>query len=302
MQLRPTRNPFVVYVRRRGPLLAQGIAYSLLLGSTPLLLLSVAAASLTYRYMPSLQTGLHEQLGEYLPEAVAGPLARHLETLAAGWPGMGVVGLGVLLLVSKGIFDSLRDGLAGVTGGVRVRSAVWRHVSSLLMTLLAMALVVVLSLDDIVIGLFVRTAGLPHTPLVLKFAAWSLSTLLLAGLLLVMYHAFATTRVRFWRALLTSAGVSVVWHVLGRLGRLSVILFSRYNILYGVFSGAVLFLVWLQLFAHLVLLGGLIVAGREARGITGPLRVAPAPPKTDSGASQDGAASEATPAQPLRSH
>jgi membrane protein len=255
-----SRELILKYVRRRGPLLAQGIAYSLLIGSTPLLLLSVAAGSLLYQVVPQIQNGLHWRLRDYVPEDIAQPIVSHIEGMASGWAGMGIVGIVLLILVSKGIFDSFGSGLAAVMDGERHRSP-WRsHLYSLLLTLLAVVFVIVISLDGILINLVIETANLPQTAWVYQRLTTAFSSCLLATVLFLIYLIFANNRVHVARAILTSLVVSVLWHLLGQVGKVAIVLFARYRLIYGVFSGAVLFLVWLQLFAHLVLLGGLFIA------------------------------------------
>lgn len=257
--LHTSRELILTYVRRRGPLLAQGIAYSLLIGVTPLLLLSVAAASLLYQVVPRVQNGLHWRLRNYVPEEVAEPIVYHIESMASGWAGMGVVGVVLLLFVSKGIFDSFGTGLSAVMYGERRRSQWLKHLFSFLLTLLAIVLVIVVSLDSVVINLVISTAKLPRTGWVYQQLANGFSVVLLAIVLHVLYSIFATRKINFAKTLLTSLAVSVLWHVLGHVGKIAVTFFARYRLVYGVFSGAVLFLIWLQIFAHLVLLGGLFI-------------------------------------------
>ena len=266
--LHSSRDLILKYVRRRGPLLAQGIAYSLLIGSTPLLLLSVAAGSLLYQVVPQIQNGLHWRLRDYVPEDIAQPIVSHIEAMASGWAGMGVVGVVLLLFVSKGIFDSFGSGLAAVMDGERRRS-VWRsHTYSLLLTLLAILFVIVVSLDGLVINLVITTANLPRTAWLYQWMTTGISVSLLATVLLLIYLIFANNRVHLTRAMFTSLVVSILWHLMGQVGKLAIALFARYRFIYGVFSGAVLFLVWLQVFAHLVLLGGLFIAHYDSD--TGP--------------------------------
>jgi len=277
--LRASRELVFTYVKRRGPLLAQGVAYSLLLGSTPLLLLSLTAASLLYEVVPQVQSGLRTILLDYVPEPVAVPILQHIQELTGAWARMGVLGLGLLVLVSKGIFDSLAAGLAGVMGGERRIHALLHHAASLLMTLLAIVFVVVASLDEPLIEVLFQTTNLPRSGLVLRAASSLLSVALLATVLVLVYAVFATRSVRFLRVTGVAMMVSVVWHLVGRLGKFFVLNFARYNLIYGVFSGAVLFLVWLQLFAHLVLLGGLFASRKWHTGeYPMPAEPPPAPP------------------------
>ncbi len=275
--LRASRELVFTYVKRRGPLLAQGVAYSLLLGSTPLLLLSLTTASVLYELVPRVQGGIRTILVDYVPEPVVLQILQHVEVLTGAWARMGALGLVLLIVVSKGIFDSLAAGLAGVMGGERRIHALLQHTASLLMTLLAIVFVIVASLDEPLLEVVFQTTKLPRTAVLYKVAAGTLSMFLLATVLVLVYAVFATRSIRFGRVVGVAILVSVIWHAVGRLGKMFVVLFARYNLVYGVFSGAVLFLVWLQLFAHLVLLGGLF-ASRKWHALAEPPVPAPPPP------------------------
>jgi YihY family inner membrane protein len=275
--LRASRELVFTYVKRRGPLLAQGVAYSLLLGSTPLLLLSLTAASLLYELVPQVQGGIRAILMDYVPDPAATQILEHVQMLTGAWARMGVLGLVLLVTVSKGMFDSLAGGLAGVMGGERRIHALLQHTASLLMTFLAIIFVIVASLDEPLLEVLFQTANLPRTALLYKAAAATLSILLLAIVLVLVYTVFATRSVRLQRVMGVAVMVSVVWYAVGRLGKMFVVLFARYNLVYGVFSGAVLFLVWLQLFAHLILLGGLF-ASRKWHALVEPAEPPPPPP------------------------
>jgi YihY family inner membrane protein len=251
-------------VRKRGPLLAQGIAYSLLLGSMPLLLLTTAVGGYLYRFVPQVQNGLHWRLRDYVPEEVATPIIVHIEAMSVGWASMGVVGIVVLLLVSKGIFDSISGGLAVVMGGTRRRSMLRNQLYSLLLTLLTIAFFIVVSLDDVIINLVVRSALLPRSPVLYRAMTAGFTTLLLGTVLLLVYAVYGRVKLNLPWAISTALGTSIIWHALGQVGKAFVALFARYRLVYGVFSGAVLFLLWLQVFAHLILLGGIVIARHSA--------------------------------------
>ncbi len=267
--LNAAKKLVLTYVRRRGPLLAQGIAYSLLIGTTPLLLLSMAAASLLYSVVPRIQSGIHWRLRDFVPEQIAQPIIERVETITSGWAGMGVVGFLLLLLVSKGIFDSFGSGLSAVMENGRRHPAVMSHLYSFLLTLLAIFSVIVISLDDFAIKLIIRTANLPRTGWMYRRLADGFSVLLLGAVLFLIYLVFSGRRLRIPRTVITALIVSLMWHLLGHVGKFFISMFARYRLLYGVFSGAVLFLVWLQIFAHLVLLGGLFITRQQPQQLPG---------------------------------
>jgi membrane protein len=260
---RTFRDLIYTYVNRRGPLLAQGIAYSLLIGSMPLVLLAAAVAGYLYGTFPQLQLGLHRKLLLYVPEEVARSLLSQVDHVASGWAGMGIVSVVGLLFVSKSIFDALSSGLAGMMEGSRQRSYWANQACTFLLTLFAVALFIAISLDDMVIHLALARAGLHAHAWLYRAMSSAFSVLLLAVGLLLIYLVFSHVKLHFWRTLATAIVVSLLWHAAGYGGRLLVNLSARYRLIYGVLAGIVLFLFWLRIFAHLVLMGGLFVAWRN---------------------------------------
>lgn len=261
MIARTARRYYGTYMKRQGPLLARGIAFSLLLGSTPLLMLSAAAASIMYRFVPAIQTGTHVRLRDYFPPQVADPLIGHLEQVAAHWVSFGVVGVLLLALVAKSVFDSIGGGLHLISGGARSMSAVWRHAWSSVLTLLAVTLTVLVSLDDPVVGTIARVLPVLKGTFLYLAGSRLISVALLAGMLFVLYAVFEGLRGRLRRGMVVALAVSLLWHGLGAAGVAFVGMAARYNVLYGVFGATVLFMVWLQVFATLLLSGGMVIAG-----------------------------------------
>lgn len=259
--LRPIGKVVLLYFRRKGPLFAKGIAYSLLVGSIPLLLMTASVASYLYNIVPQVQTGLHWRIRDVMPETVAAPFILHIERMASSWAEIGVAGILILIMVSKGIFDAVGSGLTGVMGAGHHRRPVIAHIYSVLLTIISIVLFVVVSLDSFLIRTFVEATGV-STPVVDTYTllASAFSIFLLGTALLLMYLAFSPMRISTLYAGCVSYIVSCLFHILGAAGKFFVGMFARYRLIYGVFSGSVLFLVWLQFFAHLVLIGGMLIS------------------------------------------
>lgn len=275
----------MLYMRHNGPLFARGIAYSLLLGSMPMLLLTLASASFFYENTPQVQTRLYEQLSVFLPDQITSILVQNLESMTGDWAQFGIVGLVFLFLVSKGIFDSIGNGLIGIMGGKRHRTMWVDHFYSLVLTILTILIVVVAAMDNILLNTAISLTGATLPQDAYPFLLKGFSIMLLTLALFLAYMLYATIRLRFFSTLLVAGLVSVLWYALGFAGRNLILFTSRRALLYGVFAAAALFLFWLQIFSHLVLIGGIVIFRRsapKAKADTVFMRQALAPPKLQS--------------------
>jgi len=256
----------VLYFSRNGPLFAKGIAYSLVLGTMPLLLLTTATAGYFYKNTPQIQSGLNNRVKDLVPGEFAELLSSNLASVSHQWAEIGIAGVLVLLFVCKGIFDAMGSGLDGVMH-VRHNRIRWvTHLYSVIFTVMAVLIFILASLDNVFISSVGKTLNfsLPTTsyPVVVKL----FSFLLLSIAFTFMYVIYSPARVKLGVTVLVSLGVSLLWFLLGLGGRYFVVLTSRREIVYGVFAGTVLFLYWFQIFAHFFLLGGIIIGERSSIG------------------------------------
>ena len=247
------------YLRHNGPLFARGIAYSLLLGSMPLLLLGLAAASYLYEQAPDLQSRLEELLATVLPEQVTELMMENLTSFTGDWARFGGIGLIIMFLVSKGIFDAIGNGLIGVTGARRHRIPWVDHFYSLALTLLTIMIVVLAAMDNVLLtylpGVLDNALGIDIYPAAIRVFTLTLMTVAL----FIIYALYATVRLHMLPLLTVALAVSLLWYGLGYGGQTLVLFTGRRTLLYGVLAGAVLFLFWLQIFSHLILLGGMVI-------------------------------------------
>jgi YihY family inner membrane protein len=252
-----------LYFRRNGPLFAQGIAYSLLIGSMPLLLLTTSVASCLYQVVPQIQNGLHWKLRGFVPEEVAKPIIYHIEAMSGHWAEVGIVGIVILILVSKGIFDSIGSGVRGVMGGMHLHTRWIHQLYSVLMMVVVILFFIVVSLDKPLLALISASTHIPVATQLYPRLVTLFSVFLLGSALLLTYVMYSPVKLRMLYSAVVSYGVSIVWHLAGYAGTVFIGLFARYRFVYGFFAGTVLFLVWLQVFAHLILLGAIVIAARS---------------------------------------
>jgi uncharacterized BrkB/YihY/UPF0761 family membrane protein len=246
------------YLKRRGPLFAQGIAYALLLGSMPLLLLTTSFSSFLYEIAPQIQTGLNDRIRGVIPPEVAEPMITHLGEITNDWAQFGIIGIIIIALVSKGIFDALGGGLTAVMGN-RDRHMLWvHHVFSILLTIITILFVIVASLGNFIVQFIIDSASLSPDFFGFYIAMFSIS--LLGTTLILVYYTYSRVTLKMLPTIIVSFGVSLFWHVIGYTGRYVVLISGSRRLVYGFFAGTVLFMIWLQIFAHLVLLGGIVIA------------------------------------------
>jgi len=251
------------YFKHRGPLFARGIAYSFLLGSMPFVLLSVAAASYFYQNTPQINQGLDRKLHEFLPQSIATTLGENIYSLADGWAEIGVIGVLILVFVSKGMFDSIGGGLSVVMGPRHREKMLLSHLYSLILTLLTIVIFIVASLDNMIIDLVITYTNITVPPASYTVLMRLFSFLLLTLILVIIYLVYAPVKIKMRYTFQVSAIVALIWYLIGASGKYVIIFTGRQKLIYGVFAGTALFLVWLQIFAHMILLGGIVIAHKS---------------------------------------
>lgn len=247
------------YTSKRGPLLAKGIAYSFLVGSIPLLFLTLSFASYLYRIIPGLQKGLEARIKEFLPPAVGGEVLFHIESIAKGWARIGIIGLVILIFVAKGIFDALESGLSSVMNVKKKRKTWITQLFSFSLTLVSIIFFVVASLADVILNIVFKIINI-----IPSYFHWivgrAISVALFGFALFGLYRIFYKEKLNMKYALSVSLIVSLLWQLIGYIGKFFIQASGRRELIYGVLAGSVVFLLWMQIFAILVLLGGVIIA------------------------------------------
>ncbi len=253
------KDVFYTFSTKRGSLLAKGIAYSFLTGSIPLLFLTVSFASYLYKIIPTLQHGLEIKITEFLPPQIGKEVLSHLEIITQGWAGIGIIGIVILIFVAKGIFDALEAGLSAVMDVKKRRKTLINQLFSFLLTFVAMVFFVIASLTDAILDFLFKIINI-----IPSFFHWSIAKLTSIAIfgfaLFGIYKIFYREKLNIKWALSVSFVVSLVWQIVGYIGSFFIKASGRREFIYGILAGSVVFLLWMQIFAILILFGGIIIA------------------------------------------
>jgi membrane protein len=244
---------------------AKGIAYSLIVGSVPLVFLALSSGGYLLRVAPDLQLSLEVRLDELLPEQLANAVFEQAARLqAVGLHKLGILGLLGLIVVSQGIFSSFEAGLSIIMRN-SVRRTIWfSHALYLLLTILAIALFFTASYIHTYINLLYQNTGLPQN--VRWLARKTSSMLLIWGALVLIYRVCYRGRINLLALAAVSLGVALLWQLVNAFGSSLIAVSGKRQLVYGVLATVVVFLLWSYSFAFLLLLGGVIIA-RHSRGI-----------------------------------
>ncbi len=245
------------YIRRRGPLLAKGIAYSLLVGSMPFLFLSFSITSFLYKFAPHLQDAVSVQIDKFLPLQASEFLLEHIELAVREWASVGVIGIAILLFVAKGIFESMESGISAIMG-IDQKRAIWRsQLYAFLFTLTAILFLIGASIGNTFFTAWLRTFSL-H-PMIYTTILKTFTIMILTFGIFTLYSIAAGGKLRPFISLFISLLVAILWRLAVIGGKIVIIQSGKRAIIYGILAGSVLFLFWLKIFAHLILFGGIII-------------------------------------------
>lgn len=253
-------------VRRQDlPFLAGSLAFYAFVSLVPLLLLVLVAASLfagetVARYLLALTRLYLSPAGQnLLTEAITG---------AVGWVGSSLVGSLVLVWAAFRMFLGIDIAFSEIYGTPREETSFGQR---LLDGLLALAAIVLALLAAVLTaGAFALLPDFSYSGIVD-------SLLLVCGLLVAffpLYYVFPNVDVTPREALPGALVAAVGWALLQWLFRLYASV-TTITAVFGVISGALLFLLWLYFGALILLLGvvvNVVLAGRTSRSPRPPSR------------------------------
>ncbi len=247
------RELFTKYQADRGPQLAAMIAYYALLSFVPLMFLTVSVLGLFGRVDES--TYLVRELSQMFPESSVSTIVRAVNEIRANATIIGLVGLGLLLWSSLGLFGALESAFNIVYG--RPNRSFLR--GKALAAALMIGLLVVL-FAGLVVGSFGQTQLSRHAPGVTGngTAALLLSVAVQAAasfaFLFVSYYLLTnvphTLRDVFPGALAATAVLTATFQVLPLYLDL-----AQDSPALQAFGGPIILLVWLYLMANVIVLG-----------------------------------------------
>ncbi|MFP4417285.1 MAG: YihY/virulence factor BrkB family protein [Chitinivibrionales bacterium] len=242
-----------------GPLIAKGIAYSIIVGSVPLLFLALYSSTYFFAVAPPLQMTLEIRLDEIFPEELADAILTQAARLAAfSWAEIGIVGIAGLLLVSQGIFSSLERGLSIVMYNRRRRSMWANRLIYTILTIFAITLFFAATYAHTYLKIYYGALGIPPG---YHFLARKTSSIILIWLaLVVIYRICYSNKINYLALVLVSLAVAIMWQLINIAGSSLITASGQREIIYGMLAMVVVFLLWSYIFGLLLLLGGIIIA------------------------------------------
>ena len=211
--IRKSRWVLANYDNNNGPLLARGLAFSLLLGAVPLLFFAVSLKG--YLGNPRIQEFIAGQLLEFLPSSIRADFMVQLTELSESWGGLPWITVVVFLITSFNLFENLERAMSTMLGADRRQFWRGRAVSFLLLAgciVLFYAAALLASVSRVVAQL------ITSRPTLISASARVVSGLVTAGLLTALYYLFSRRRLRFLPTFGIAVGCAVVWNMVGLVG------------------------------------------------------------------------------------
>lgn len=252
---RAPRRALSNYDERNGPLLAKGLAFSLLIGAVPLLFFVVSLRG--YLGNPQIQEFITGQLLDFLPVDIRTELLNQITRVSARREALPAITIVVFAATSFNLFDNLERAMATMLDAERRKFWFGRAVSFLLMAgaiVLAYAAAVLSSVARLGAQFLTSRQTLAYA------SAKIVSGLLTAFLLTGLYYLFARRPLRFYRTFAVAAGCAIVWHIIGLASGWLVRQAGSRFLLYGAIASAVVILVFLRLLAEIIVVSSSIVA------------------------------------------
>lgn len=243
------------YDNHNGPLLAKGLAFSLLIGAVPLLFFVVSLRG--YLGNPKIQEFIATQLLAFLPQNLRFEFLRQITDLSSRWQTLPSVTVVIFVLTSFNLFDNLERVMSTMLAAGRRRFWLGRAISFLLMVGF-----IVISYAAALVSSVARIAAeyVTSRPTLLFASAKVVSGLLTAFLLTGLYYLFARRKLRFGPTFAVALVCAVIWNLVGFAGGWVVRRAGARFVIYGAITSGVIVLVFLRLLAEIIVVSSSVVA------------------------------------------
>ncbi|AFG36723.1 YhjD/YihY/BrkB family envelope integrity protein [Spirochaeta africana] len=245
---------FRIYTDNNGALLAKGIAFSLLFGSIPLLLLLVSLRSVFF--FPEFSAILEGQILDFLPDDIKYQVMNVILGSEYRFSSLDVVTIGALLFAVNSLFTDLGTGMATMLDAPIVKN--WLHrliaIPLMLAFLLLFYLASVLTPGlNLVRQFFVVAPGVSR--LVSRLISIGIYTFIMTGL----YYLFSGRHLRFIPTVVIGALSAVVWQGLNILGSYIVFGLGSRLLLLGAVASLMIILFYMRVLADIFLMSSVLV-------------------------------------------
>ena len=247
------------YARKRGPILAKGIAYSFLNTSIPLLFIGFYISTLLFSPTDELKQLFLLQLAEIIPQQVAEYLVTYLfeVILDRNWIKIGAIGMISLLIVPRGLFSCMERSLVTVMESPKDRPLLKRQFLYFLLIIAAICLFFFASYIFIGVKTIFILTKVP--PKYYFLGSKAVSILFICTALIVIYRVCYHEKIESPILISVSLGVALIWQVINYIGTSIITISSKKELVYGIFASGAVFLLWAYIFAIFLLLGGIVI-------------------------------------------
>jgi membrane protein len=248
------------FSKAQGSLLAKGIAYSLILATIPFLLLFIYVSSVVLKQNGELSRLLLEYLVNIIPLESAEYLSQRLISYINidSWKGIGISGVIMLVFIPHTLFFSIEQALSKVMRRREKRAIHHQIAFTLFFQFLLLTLLFIFINLSIFTGVITEQFKVPFFYKILS--SNTISIFMITGMLIAVYRVSYGAYLRRRFLVLISLAVSIIWEVFNNIGATIITVSGKNELLYGLFAGGIVLMVWTYIFALLVLIGGIVIA------------------------------------------
>ena len=252
-----------IYNHKRGNLLARGIAYSMLLATIPFLLMAIYGASLLFRDTAALQGALNLWLHNLVPEATADMVIVRVSDLfmSSSWKRIGILGLIMLFFTPQILFASMESALSVVMMPRKRTNFIVRQILYFLMQIFVVSLFFLFSIFSLWVNTTLSFTSVP--PIVFILSSKIISLFIVWFSLIAIYSMVSGYKLHKKTLISVSFVIAFIWLIFNFIGSIIVTTSGRSEVIYGLLAGFVVLMFWAYIFSALLLLGGIVIAGRS---------------------------------------
>ncbi len=245
-------------------MLAAAISFYWLLAFIPLLLLGTSAIGYLLGSSDRAVDEVMSAARRMIPRATGPDVEEFLRTLIQNRHITGVLGIGFLVWVAMGVFETITSSLTALTGGRETRSFLRRKLVALVLMCTVGFLFVATLMGSWVLAAWPKIEGVVGVritlPPILTHPSFPryLTSVLLGVLLTIVYRIAPAREVRWPTAMVGATLAAVLWHQAKRAFNWYLTHYARYNLFYGILGGFIGLILWIYYTAVILLFCGMV--------------------------------------------
>lgn len=245
-------------------MMAAAISFYWLLAFIPLLLLGTSAIGFLLGSSDRAVDEVMSVARRVIPRATGPDVEEFLRTLIQNRHITGVLGIGFLVWVAMGVFETITSSLTALTDGRETRSILRRKLVALVLMCTVGFLFVISLMGSWVLAAWPRiedVVGMRITlpPFLAHPSFPRYFTSVLMGVLLTIVYRIAPAREVRWPTAMAGATLAaVLWHQAKRAFNWYLTHYARYNLFYGILGGFIGLILWIYYTAIILLFCGMV--------------------------------------------